>query len=321
MSVVDILMPVRNGEPFLVEAMESLLAQTFTDWRLITVDDRSDDNTWEILCTYSKRDERFLCLKNQGAGIVRALNTALAYSRAPFLARMDADDVSDPFRLEKLLRLLDSEPDASVGGSRVNAFPQDGLTPNMRRYIRWQNSLLTPSQIRRERYVESTLTHATAMFRKDVLIKDGGWREGPFPEDLDLWLRLHREKVKFIKHPEILYMWREHGQRETRSSERCTPEAFHLCRVMHLTEEMKNRNIARIAVIGPVGARSRWSRSLKERGFDVTPFAWKPGEPVPDRSLEDNFILAAFGVPNVRAKAREELNQLGQEEERWLFVG
>jgi hypothetical protein len=191
----------------------------------------------------------------------------------------------------------------------------------MRRYIRWQNTLLTTAQIRRERYVESTLTHATAIFRRDVLLEAGGWREGPFPEDLDLWLRLHGQGRTFVKHPEVLYRWREHGQRETRSSNRCTPEAFHLCKVMHLAKELKCRDLSRLAVLGPARTRTRWTKSLRERGFDVRSFSWKPGESIPDQAVGESFILAAFGVPGVREKAREVLNKLGEEEERWLFVG
>jgi glycosyltransferase involved in cell wall biosynthesis len=320
-TLVDILMPVRNIEPYLAEAIGSILAQTFTGWRLIAVDDRSADGTWGALCTWGKRDNRILPLKNVGSGLVCALNTALSHSLAPFVARMDGDDISEPTRMEKLLRLLNREPGASIAGSRVATFPEESVSQNMRRYIRWQNSLLTPSQIRHERYVESTLTHATAMFRQGALLEAGGWREGPFPEDLDLWLRLHRRGLTFVKHPDTLYRWREHERRETRRSARCTPEAFHRCRVMHLAEELKGRGLSRLVVLGPSQARTRWTRSLGERGFDVIPFPWVPGESFPDRTVGADFILAVFGAPTVRAKAREDLNRLGPEDRRWLFAG
>lgn len=321
MALVDILMPVRDGEPYLVEALQSVLVQTFPDWRLVAVDDRSRDGTWEILCAFSTRDERILSLKNEGSGIVGALNTALVHSRAPYIARMDADDISGPHRLENLLNLLGDEPSAGVAGSAVALFPSKAVTPNMERYIGWQNSLLTPDQIRRERYVESTVTHATAMFRREILTDAEGWREGPFPEDLDLWLRLHRAGVNLIKHPEELYSWREHEARETRNSERCTPEAFHRCKLFHLAGELKDRHIKKLAVLGPTEARERWTRSLAEKGFQVTSIAWKPGNPLQEQVFYADFILTAFGVPGVRNRAREILKKIGQEEDKWLFVG
>jgi glycosyltransferase involved in cell wall biosynthesis len=321
MAMVDVLMPVRNAEPFLDEAVESILSQTFTDWRLIAVDDRSSDGTWGMLCTYGKTDDRILALKTEGPGIVRALNTAFTHSRAPFLARMDADDISEPHRLAELLTLFDGDPSAGVVGSRVAVFPPDAITPNMRRYIDWQNTLITADHIRRERYVESTVMHATAMFRREILVRTGGWREGVFPEDLDLWLRLHREGVKIVKHPEVLYRWREHDHRETRSSERCTPAVFHSTKVLHLAEELMGRDASRVAVLGPEQTRNRWVQSLKEKGFDVLSISWKPGDPIPRQASTADFTLAAFGVPDVRTKAREELTKLGEEEDRWLFVG
>jgi glycosyltransferase involved in cell wall biosynthesis len=321
MALIDILMPARNAEPFLVEAVGSILAQSFTDWRLIAVDDQSSDGTWGMLCTFGKGDDRILPLKNEGTGIARALNTALIHSSAPFLARMDADDTSDPIRLERILELLNRNPHVGVAGSRVRVFPPDMVSPNMERYITWQNSLLTPQQMRRERYVESTLTHASAAFRREVLMETEGWREGLFPEDLDLWLRLHRTGVTFVKHPEVLYLWREHGQRETRNSQRCTPAAFHLCKRVHLSEELKDRDFSKLVVLGSQEARNRWTRDLEEKGFEVASLAWRPGEPIPTQAYKTDFILAAFGVPRVREKAREELNELGDEEDRWLFVG
>lgn len=321
MSLIDILIPVRNADAFLGEAVGSVISQTFSDWRIIAVDDHSTDDTWAILCALAETDHRTICIRNEGSGIVQALNTALSYSTAPFLARMDADDLSSSGRLEKVLALMDSEPSAGVAGSRVAVFPPEAASANMKRYIKWQNSLITPDQIRRERYVESTMTHATAVFRREVLLETGGWYDGPFPEDLDLWLRLHREGVRFIKHPEALYFWREHGLRETRHSRRCTPEAFHRCKVRHLTAELLDRSINRVCILGPEGARRRWTVSLAEKGFKTQSFAWKPGNPVPEQVGNADLVLAVFGMPGVRARARDDLSQLGEEEDRWLFVG
>jgi GT2 family glycosyltransferase len=321
MALVDILMPARNADPFLAEALGSILAQTFNDWRLIAVDDRSEDSTWGMLCNFGKGDERILALKNEGAGIVQALNTSLAHSRAPYLVRMDADDISETRRLERLLQCFKDKPEAGVVGSRVAVFPPENVTSNMSRYIDWQNSLITSNQIHRERYVESTMTHATAMFRREVLTASEGWRDGSYPEDLDLWLRLHRSGVTFVKQPEVLYLWREHPDRETRSSERCSPEAFHRCKVAHLSAELRERGIARTTILGPSETCSRWHKSMDKEHFEVQSHVWTPGDELPDRAFDTGFVLAAFGVPEVRERARKQLKEFGDEEKSWLFVG
>ncbi|UCG39411.1 MAG: glycosyltransferase family 2 protein, partial [bacterium] len=303
------------------EALESILAQTFPHWRLVAVDDASTDRTWSILCRTASRDERVLALKNESKGIVGALNTALGHSRSPFIARMDADDISHPGRLDLLLTLMEEKPAAGVVGSAVALFPSGATTPNMERYIAWQNSLLTPEDMRRERYVESTMTHASALFRRELLVEHGGWREGPFPEDLDLWLRLHSAGVVFVKHPEVLYLWREHDERESRASDRCSPEAFHRCKVNHLSRELRERGLESLVILGPDRTRSRWADSLLAEGFECIPLAWSPGEPLPEEVAGAPFTLVAFGVPEVRERVRVELEETGEEERDWIFVG
>ena len=93
---ISILMPVWNGEKFLAAAVDSLLAQTFTDFELLVVDDGSTDATPEILRAYS--DPRLRVVRLDHAGIVVALNHGLAQARAEWIARQDADDLSEPRR-------------------------------------------------------------------------------------------------------------------------------------------------------------------------------------------------------------------------------
>src|ERR687887_2921944 len=94
---VSVLLPVRDGAPFLREALDSVLAQTLTDFELVVVDDGSEDETPAILEAVG--DERLRVLRQERLGLVAALNRAVAEARAPLLARMDAHDVSLPERL------------------------------------------------------------------------------------------------------------------------------------------------------------------------------------------------------------------------------
>lgn len=93
---ISILMSVYNGEATLVAAMDSIFAQTFTDFEFIVCDDGSRDGTWEILCRYAERDARVRPLRNErNLGLGASLNLCLGIAKGKYIARQDADDVSD----------------------------------------------------------------------------------------------------------------------------------------------------------------------------------------------------------------------------------
>ncbi len=107
---VDILLPVRNAEHTLPDALDSVTRQTFTRFRVLVVDDGSTDGSSDILKAYADRDTRFHILSSGGAGLVAALNQGLAACNAPLIARMDADDIMLPERIERQVAYLDANP-------------------------------------------------------------------------------------------------------------------------------------------------------------------------------------------------------------------
>jgi glycosyltransferase involved in cell wall biosynthesis len=185
-SIVDILMPVFNGAVTITEAIESLQRQTFTSFRIIVVDDGSTDQTPEVLAALAARDSRITVLTQSNGGIVDALNAGLRLCQAEFVARQDADDISDPSRLAMELDYLRSHPDCvAVSGAvrhideqgrflgTVQRFPQpDRADP------RWAPS--------REPY----LMHPFLMVRRADLQAVGGYRYVYYSEDTDLYWRL-----------------------------------------------------------------------------------------------------------------------------------
>src|SRR5512146_2439112 len=108
--IVSVVMPVYNSAPYLREAVDSILAQTFTDFEFIIVDDGSSDETPQILDGYG--DARIRRLRNErNMGVVPTLNCGLAAARGRYVARHDADDISLPTRLEQQVRFLDTHPE------------------------------------------------------------------------------------------------------------------------------------------------------------------------------------------------------------------
>jgi len=220
MPRVSVLLPARDAARTVRAAAVSILRQTERDLSLVCVDDGSTDGTGEVLARLAERDRRVRILKGSGEGIAGALNRALAASDSGFVARMDADDVSHPERIGLQLDALRDAPALAAVGSRVRLFPRREVREGMRRYVAWLNGLTTPELVERDLLVEAPLVHPATALRREALVGVGGWREGPFPEDYDLWLRLVEAGGRLANHPRSLLGWRESAGRLTRTDPR-----------------------------------------------------------------------------------------------------
>lgn len=114
---VSIILPVYNAELYLSEALDSVLAQTYRDFELICIDDGSTDASLSILTKYSKIDSRIVVVSRENKGLVYTLNEAIKMSKCRYVARMDADDICEPSRLEKQITLMNTQNLAVVGSS------------------------------------------------------------------------------------------------------------------------------------------------------------------------------------------------------------
>src|SRR5512139_325678 len=146
-------MPARDAGRTVRAAALSVLRQTWRDLVLLAVEDGSRDGTGEALARLSERDRRLRVLPGPGEGIARALQRGLAGCDAEVVARMDADDVAWPRRLERQLQALAADPSLAAVGSRVRLFPRRAVAPGMRRYAAWLNGLTTPDLVQRDLYV------------------------------------------------------------------------------------------------------------------------------------------------------------------------
>ncbi len=304
MASVDVLMPFRDAEPWIGRAWQSLRRQRFRDWRLVAVDDGSRDRGAEVLRRAAAGDPRLLLVRAPARGVAAALNRGLAEVTAPVVARMDADDLSLPGRLGSLFRALEENPGWHGAASRVRLFPRQRVSPAMARYVAWQNALVSPEAVARERYVECTATHASLAVRTEVLVGLGGWWEGPGPEDLDLLLRWHRLGLALGKVPEVLYLWRERPCRETRTSPRMSREAFLGVKARHLAAELALRGQAEVRVFGRGRSLAGWVRALRRRGVGAEAVEWRAGAGRPRWS---GLALFCFGAPGARDRVRRVL--------------
>ena len=271
--VVDIVLPYRNAADTLDECLDSILAQTLRRFRLLAIDDHSDDGSAAIVRRHAARDPRIRCLDNGGHGLVDALNLGLERATTPLIARMDADDRMHPERLRLQYRRLLEQPQISLLGCATRPFPPQGLRRGLIEYIRWQNGCNDPRQIADEIYIESPFAHPGVMFRREPVQRLGGYRDGPFPEDYDLWLRLHHAGAVMAKLPQILLEWRDSPRRVSRRDPRCSREAFDRLRAHYLARDPRLLARRNHFVIWGAGRRTRKRcRWLLEQGF--SPVAW-----------------------------------------------
>lgn len=233
---ISVLLPCRNAARFLPECIASLEAQTEPRFEALVLDDGSTDGTSAILGAWAERDARVRRVERVGEGLVAALGALAARARAPLLARMDADDVAHPPRLERQAALLERRPDVTACGTRVRYVPRAELGSGGRRYETWLNGLTEPDELARDLFVECPIAHPTLVIRRRAFEEVGGYRELDGPEDYDLVLRLAVAGYGLANVPDVLLDWRLGEHRLSRRSSRYSPAAFRRLKVSFLAD-------------------------------------------------------------------------------------
>jgi GT2 family glycosyltransferase len=323
MPRVSVLMPVRDAARTVRAAAASILRQTERDLALVCVDDGSSDGTPAILARLAERDRRVEVVRGPGEGIARALGRGLARCDGEVVARMDADDVAHPERLARQVEALAAEPALAAVGSAVSLFPRRDVRDGMRRYAAWLNALTTPDLVRRDLFVEAPLVHPAAAIRRGALEAAGGWRDGPFPEDYDLWLRLAEAGGALTNVPAPLLAWRESPGRLTRTDPRYALARHVALKCAYLARGPLARR-REVAVWGAGETGRAFADALAREGIAVALFVEvdrkKIGRTVrgaPVVSWEQVArvrglpLLVAVGAPGARDLIRAELARTG----------
>ena len=201
---VSVIMPVYNAARFLEEAVQSILCQKFSELELLIIDDGSTDESSTILDGIA--DDRVTVYRNErNHGIAATLNRGIAFARGEYIARMDADDISLPHRIEKQVAFLDSHPEISVVGVKcrlIDAYGNDaGLWDS-------DSQTVSTSEICAMLPVSNCIAHPGIMIRKDVLTAFQYNTAHRHSQDYDLWLRLSAAGHRLEKLDEVLLKYR-----------------------------------------------------------------------------------------------------------------
>ncbi len=207
---ISVVMPVYNGEDYFSEALDSILQQDFSDFELVVIEDCSQDSSADILRDYAKRDKRIRPIYlRKGLGVSLACQRGLEGSRAPLVARMDADDISMPSRLRKQYDYLQLHLDVGLVGSDYQRFRTGAL--GEQRLIR-HVSLPELDAKREAEFYETCRVEIccpSAMYRRELALRVGGYRSFFIngAEDRDFVLRMH-EQARVSTICERLYYYR-----------------------------------------------------------------------------------------------------------------
>jgi glycosyltransferase involved in cell wall biosynthesis len=198
---VTVLMPAYNAAEYIGEAIASVLAQTFTNFELVIVNDGSADDTVAIINSFD--DERIVLINQENAGVAKALNTGLQHARAPFIARFDADDVCYPQRLKRQLKFLIDNPDYIMVGSDADYMLENGDF-----LFHFCCIAHTHQEIIDKLYFYCPFVHPTVMYKKQVICDAGGYPTDAHNfEDYLLWTQIAKAG-KFYNLPEPLIKYR-----------------------------------------------------------------------------------------------------------------
>jgi glycosyltransferase involved in cell wall biosynthesis len=203
MPKVSVILPVFNGEAYLKAAIESILSQTFKDFELLLVNDGSTDTSEEIILSYT--DNRIVYVKNEfNRGLIFTLNKSIDIAQGELIARMDADDIALPDRLQKQVDYFEKHPIAVLASTVKLIDANDQPLPDWKQDTR----NITPQQIEKYLLKDNCIAHPTVLGSTSLFKKYRYQDNQKYSEDYDLWLRITADGLRIEKYPEPLLLHR-----------------------------------------------------------------------------------------------------------------
>ncbi len=208
---VSVVIPVHNGERYLTQAIESVLAQTFRDFELLIVDDGSTDGSSAIMDRCARRDARIRILSQVNRGVSAAGNLGFEKARGEWVARLDADDLFLPDKLQRQIAFIRRHPDVRIVGTLGYFINHAGSIIGLVN----SDGPFTRAEFERTagRGEPVFFVHSSTLMHRQTVLAVGGYREQFVQaEDVDLWLRMVEKGHLLLKMPEPLLLYRLHGE-------------------------------------------------------------------------------------------------------------
>ena len=257
LPAVSVILPIYNAGSYLRDAIDSILAQSYTDFELLALDDGSTDDSLAILKEYESKDPRVKLFTRENRGLVATLNELIESAKGRYIARMDGDDICDPDRFEKQVRFMELHPDHVVVGSSFEKINESGQSigefkaPQEHQEIDVMNLA-----------GHTSICHPTAMIRTTAIRQINGYDPATeCAEDLDLWLRI-AEIGELANLADVLVKYRMHDDSISEAN--------------RLTQEQLKRDACERA----------WERRGIHGSYEAQ--VWRPGS---DKESQHDFAL------------------------------
>lgn len=237
---ISVILPVFNGEPYLAKAIQSVLDQSFRDFELIILNDGSTDNSESTIRSFT--DPRIVYHKNEiNRGLIFTLNKGIELARGKYIARMDADDISLPQRLEKQKNYLDNHKDISILAAIIQFIDENDKDAGS-----WalDRKTINPVLIKKSMPRENCIAHPTIMGKSEVFKTYKFDKKQVKVEDYDLWLRLLTDNHHIDKLNDVLLKYRIHEKSVTSTANYITVPVMRVlnCKKIFLKKEINRKH-------------------------------------------------------------------------------
>ena len=278
MPLISILLPVKNTEKYLPACLNSILAQSISDWELIAVNDHSTDDSAAILKAYAQKDQRIKVLDNKDAGIIAALRLAYQESSGTYITRMDSDDKMAVEKLAMLLNALSKgsssrltksprlgkststpvnfEATGRLAIGQVQYFSAEQLGAGYQKYEQWLNQLSSQGNNFQEIYKECVIPSPCWMVHRQDLDRCGAFEPNLYPEDYDLCFRFYQHGLTIVPSNTVLHYWRDYPNRTSRTDAHYSDNRFLAIKMLYFLQ--LDFQDGRPLVLWGAGKKGKW---------------------------------------------------------------
>jgi len=334
---ISIILPVKDTATYLMTCLDSILAQTYTNWELLAVDDASSDECYSILKKYAAIDTRIIALKNPQPGLLNALRFGYAHSSGDLIHRMDSDDIMPEKKLELMVgtaseRFCRYEPVLITGATAY--FSDEGpVGDGFKRYDQWLLKVAENQSYRGEIYKECVIPSNCWLVHREDFDRIGGFEHDDFPEDYDLCFRFIAGGLKIIGLPVVLHHWRDRSDRISRNWEVYKDNRFFDLKIRYFFQ--MDRDPSRPLVLWGAGKNGKDLAKLilkKQREFHwVCDNSKKIGKDIYGLKMEHHKLIEALISPQIiiavaspegQLEIQNELNELNLQKGKdyWFFA-
>jgi glycosyltransferase family 2 len=235
-SLVSVLIPCYNCEEYVEEAVMSIIKQTYPNLEILVIDDGSTDNTGNILKILAKEDPRIIYIKNEeNLKLIATLNKGLNLCKGKYIARMDADDISLPTRIEKQVNFLEAHPEIGIVGTYTKNFGVNNKT--------WEMDT-EDKYIRTHLFYNTCFAHPSVMVRASALRNNHLYYNPDYPhaEDYKLWCDI-AQYTKLANIPEVLLYYRINEKQVSNKYNKEQKETAQRIREEYINDFLTERNV------------------------------------------------------------------------------